>query len=157
MGGYLKMGFKVRICNLRNKAELNGAEGVALSKVSGKDAYELRLDNGGTMVKLFRANLEMLLSTASAAPAVSASVPAAVAPAASAAAAPAPAAAAAAAVASGVWQPVPEGDLKMGFKVRICNLRNKAELNGAEGVALSKVSGKDAYELRLDNGGTMVK
>merc|ERR1712224_923782 len=139
-------GARVRICNLKNKAELNGAEGTLVSKVPGKDAYELRLDKGGTMVKLFRQNLEMLQGSGSAVPAASAVVPA-----------PAPASVAASSMAAGgVWVPVPEGT-PAGVRVWICNLKNKAELNGGEGTLMSKVPGKDAYELRLDKGGTMVK
>merc|ERR1712196_537787 len=99
------------------------------------------------MVKLFRQNLEMLQGLGSAAAAAAAAV----------VPAPAPAPVAASSVAAGgVWVPVPEGT-PAGVRVRICNLKNKAELNGAEGTLVSKVPGKDAYELRLDKGGTMVK
>merc|ERR1719231_1475592 len=82
-----------------------------------------------------------------------AAVPAAAVP------APAPAPVAASSVAAGgVWIPVPEGT-PAGVRVRICNLKNKAELNGAEGTLVNKIEGKDAYEIRLNfrAGGGVVK
>ena len=138
---------------MKNKAELNGAEGTLVSKVPGKDAYELRLDKGGTMVKLFRQNLEMLQGSGSAAALAVLAAPAVVP---SPAPAPAPVAAA---TSAGVWLPLPEGSSAAGVRVRICNLKNKAELNGAEGKLVNKIEGKDAYEIRLNfrAGGGVVK
>jgi len=150
--------FRIRIHSLANKAELNHMEGTTIAVIPDKDGYIVRLDNGQN-IKLFRKNLQMVAevsktavekysSPTAAVPVPSSPTPAS--PPSSPMPAPAP-------PTTDVWSAVPEGhNPPDGFAVRIHGLKNKAELNGLEGTAVSPINGDvDGYMVQLDIGKTL--